>query len=112
MDGMYKMYKTIGILDIVSNNLFEKLKKDALTVKRIRLEREEKLKIAEVEKLSQQIKLLHDNSNNVTQCEHWVLEGKIRELDNKIKMDNMHLEMINHQIRVVNNLVGWRSGIK
>lgn len=105
------MYKAIGILEFISHNLYEKIKKDALTVKLIRLEREEKLKIAEVEKLSQQIKLLNENSNNITECEHWILERKIRQLDNKIKMDNMHLEMINHQIWAVNNLVGWRSRI-
>ena len=40
----------MGIIDRIKGNPFEKLKKDDLTAERIRLEREEKLKIAEVEK--------------------------------------------------------------
>ncbi len=35
----------MGIIDKIKGNPFEKLKKDDLTAERIRLEREEKLKI-------------------------------------------------------------------
>ena len=47
----------MGIIDKIKGNPFEKLKKDDLTAERIRLEREEKLKIGEVERLSKKKKL-------------------------------------------------------
>lgn len=98
----------MGILVIIWGNLYEKFKKELLTVERIRLEREEKLKIAEIERLSQHMKLLLDKSNNAT--ERLGLERQIKEFEQKIQKDNIHLEIISDQIRVVNNLIGWRSG--
>ena len=102
---------TMGILDIIKYHFYEMLKKDSLTFERIRLEREEKRRIAEVHKLSRQMNLLYINSNKATQSEWLALEIQIKEIDRKIKTDDMHLEIISDQIRVLNNLVGWRNGI-
>jgi hypothetical protein len=95
----------MGILDKIKGNPFEKLKKDDLTAERIRLEREEKLKIAEVERLSQQKKELFDKGFNTTEGERRSLARQIQQLDQKIKLDNIHLKKISDQIRVVDNLI-------
>lgn len=95
----------MGILDKIKGNPFEKLKKDDLTAERIRLEREEKLKIAEVERLSQQKKELFDNGFNATEGERRALARQIQQLDQKVKLDNIHLKKISDQIRVMDNLI-------
>jgi hypothetical protein len=95
----------MGILDKIRGNPFEKLKKDDLTAERIRLEREEKLKIAEVEKLSRQKKDLFDKGFDATEGERRSLARQIQQLDQKVKLDNLHLKKISDQIRVVDNMV-------
>ena len=59
----------MNILEKIKGNPFEKLKKDDITAERIRLEREEKLKISEVERLSQQKKELFDKGFDATDGE-------------------------------------------
>ncbi|CAD6495127.1 MAG: hypothetical protein EMLJLAPB_01219 [Candidatus Argoarchaeum ethanivorans] len=95
----------MGILDKIRGNPFEKLKKDDLTAEHIRLEREEKLKIAEVEKLSKQKKDLFDKGFDATEGERRSLARKIQQIDQKVKLDNIHLKKISDQIRVVDNMI-------
>ena len=93
------------ILEKIRGNPFEKLKKDEITAERIRLEREEKLKISEVERLSQLKKELFDKGFDSGEGERRALARQIHQLDQKIKLDNIHLKKISDQIRVVDNLV-------
>ncbi|MBU4222566.1 MAG: hypothetical protein KKA10_13320 [Euryarchaeota archaeon] len=95
----------MGILDKIKGNPFEKLKKDELTAERIRQEREEKLKIAEVEKLSHQKKELFDKGFNASEGERRAIARQIQQLDQKIKLDNIHLKKISDNIRVVDNMI-------
>jgi hypothetical protein len=95
----------MGIVDKIKGNPFEKLKKDDLTAERIRQEREEKLKIAEVEKLSAQKKDLFNKGFNATEGERRALARQIQQVDQKVKLNNIHLKKISDQIRVVDNLV-------
>lgn len=65
----------MGIIDKIKGNPFKKrnpfkeLKKDDLTAERIRLEREEKLKIGEVERLSKQKKELFNRGFEASEGE-------------------------------------------
>ncbi len=95
----------MGILDKIRGNPFEKLKKDELTAERIRQEREEKLKITEVERLSAQKKDLFNKGFNATEGERRALSRQIQQLDQKVKLDNIHLKKISDQIRVVDNMI-------
>jgi hypothetical protein len=95
----------MGILDRIKGNPFEKLKKDELTAERIQQERDEKLKIAEVERLSKQKKELFDKGFNASEGERRSLARQIQQLDQKIKLDNIQLKKISDQIRVVDNLI-------
>ena len=95
----------MGIIDRIKGNPFEKLKKDDLTAERIRLERDEKLKIAEVEKLSGQKKELFNKGFKATEGEKRALARQIQQLDQKIKLDNIQLKRTSDQIRVVDNLI-------
>lgn len=95
----------MGILDKIRGNPFEKLKKDELTAERIRQEREEKLKISEVERLSAQKKELFNKGFNASEGERRALSRQIQQLDQKVKLDNIHLKKISDQIRVVDNMI-------
>ncbi|MDY6864887.1 MAG: hypothetical protein SVY15_02800 [Halobacteriota archaeon] len=95
----------MGVLDKIKGNPFEKLKKDEITAERIRLEREEKLKISEVERLSGQKKELFDKGFDATEAERRAIARQIQQLDQKIKLDNINLKKISDQIRVVDNLL-------
>jgi hypothetical protein len=95
----------MGIIDRVRGNPFEKLKKDDLTAERIRLERSEKLRIAEVERLSAQKKSLFNKGFQVSEGEKRALARQIQQLDRKIKLDNIDLKKTSDQIRVVDNLI-------
>jgi hypothetical protein len=95
----------MGIIDRIKGNPFEKLKKDDLTAERIRLEREEKLKLAEVEKLSNQKKEHFNKGFQATEGEKRALARQIQQLDQKIKLDNIQLKRTSDQIRVVDNLI-------
>lgn len=95
----------MGILDRIKGNPFEKLKKDDLTAERIRLERQEKLKIAEVEKLAARKKDLFNKGFNAGEGEKRTLARQIQQLDQKIKLENIGLKKVSDQIRVVDNLV-------
>ena len=94
----------MSIIDRIKGNPFEKLKKDDLTEERIRLEREEKLKIVDVEKLSSEKKALFDKGFKATEAERRALARQIQQLDQKVKLDNIYLKKISDQIRVVDNL--------
>ena len=95
----------MGIIDRIKGNPFEKLKKDDLTAERIRLERSEKLKIAEVEKLSAQKKGLFNKGFDAGEAEKRTLARQIQQLDQKMKLDNISLKKTSDQIRVVDNLL-------
>lgn len=95
----------MGIIDRIRGNPFEKLKKDDLTGERIRLEREERLKIAEVEKLSARKKELFDKGFQASEGERRSFARQIQQLDQKVKLDNIQLKRTSDQIRVVDNLI-------
>lgn len=95
----------MGIIDRIKGNPFEKLKKDDLTAERIRLERSERLKIAEVEKLSSQKKALFSKGFQAGEGEKRTLARQIQQLDQKIKLENINLKKASDQIRVVDNLI-------
>ena len=95
----------MSIIDRIKGNPFEKLKKDDLTAERIRLERQEKLKISEVEKLETQKKDLFSKGFGAGEGQKRTLARQIQQLDQKIKLDNINLKKISDQIRVVDNLI-------
>jgi len=94
----------MSIIDRIKGNPFEKLKKDDLIAERIRLEREEKLRIVDVEKLSAEKKELFDKGFKATEGERRSLARQIQQLDQKVKLDNIYLKKISDQLRVVDNL--------
>jgi hypothetical protein len=94
----------MSIIDKIKGNPFEKLKKDDLIAERIRLEREEKLRIVDVEKLSAEKKELFDKGFKATEGERRSLARQIQQLDQKVKLDNIYLKKISDQLRVVDNL--------
>jgi len=95
----------MGIIDRIKGNPFEKLKKDDLTAERIRLEREEKLKIGEVTRLSNQKKDIFNRGFKATDAERRAYVRQIQQLDQKLKLDNIQLKRNSDQIRVVDNLI-------
>ena len=95
----------MGIIDRIKGNPFEKLKRDDLTGERIRLERDEKLKIGEVTKLSNQKKELFNKGFQASEAERRAIARQIQQLDQKIKLDNIQLKRTSDQIRVVDNLI-------
>ena len=95
----------MGIIDRIKGNPFEKLKKDDLTAERIRLERTERLKIVDVEKLAAQKKVLFDKGFNASEGERRVFARQIQQLDQKLKLSNIELKRVSDQIRVVDNLI-------
>jgi hypothetical protein len=103
-----KIFKVKGekmnILDRIKGNPFEKLKKDELMAERIRLEREEKLKIGDVDKVSAEKKELFNKGFKASEGERRALARQIQQLDQKVKLDNIYLKKISDQIRVVDNL--------
>ena len=94
----------MSIIDRIKGNPFEKLKKDDLIAERIRLEREEKLRIVDVEKLSAEKKEFFDKGFKATEGERRSLARQIQQLDQKVKLDNIYLKKISDQLRVVDNL--------
>lgn len=94
----------MGILEAIKGNPFEKLKTGELDTERITLERDEKLKIAAVEKLSQQKKVLFNKGFDATDAERRSLARKMEQFDQKIKLNNIQLKKISDQLRVVDNL--------
>ena len=94
----------MSIIDRIKGNPFERLKRDELTEERIKLERDEKLKIAEVNKLSNQKKDLFNKGFQVSEAERRSLARELQVLDQKIKHSNILLKKISDQIRVVDNL--------
>lgn len=95
----------MGIIDKIRGNPFEKLKKDELTAERIRLERSEKLKIAEMDKVSEQKKSMFSKGFDAGEGERRTLARKIQQLDHKIKLGNISLKKVSDQIRVVDNMI-------
>jgi len=94
----------MSIIDRIKGNPFEKLKKDDLMAERIRLERDEKLRIVDVERLSAEKKDLFDKGFKATEGERRSIARQIQQLDQKVKLDNIYLKKISDQIRVVDNL--------
>ena len=94
----------MGIIDRIKGNPFEKLKKDDLTAERIRLERDEKLKIAEVEKLSTRKKELFNKGFQASEAERRTMARQIQQIDQKVKLDSIQLKRTSDQIRVVDNM--------
>jgi hypothetical protein len=101
---LIKKGEKMSIIDRIKGNPFEKLKKDDLIAERIRLEREEKLRIVDVEKLSAEKKELFDKGFKATEGERRSLARQIQQLDQKVKLDNIYLKKISDQLRVVDNL--------
>lgn len=95
----------MGIIDRIKGNPFEKLKRDDLTAERIRLERTEKLKIAEVERLATQKKNIFNKGFDASEAERRTFARQIQQLDQKMKLENINLKKVSDQIRVVDNLV-------
>lgn len=95
----------MSIIDRIKGNPFEKLKKDDLTAEKIRLEREERLKIGEIQRLSVEKKDLFNKGFGVSEGERRALAAKIQVLDQRIKLGNLHLKKIIDQVRVVDNLM-------
>jgi hypothetical protein len=95
----------MSIIGRINGNPFEKLKKDDLSVERIKLEREEKLGIANVNNLAAEKKELFDKGFKASEGERQALGRQIQDLDRKIKLDNSHLKRISDEIRVVDNLI-------
>ena len=95
----------MGIIDRIKGNPFEKLKKDDLTAERIRLERDEKLKIAEVEKLSARKKELFNKGFQASEAERRTMARQIQQIDQKVKLDSIQLKRTSDQIRVVDNMI-------
>jgi hypothetical protein len=94
----------MSIIDRIKGNPFEKLKKDDLLEERIRLEREEKLGIANVEALSAEKKELFEKGFKASEGERRMIAQQLQQLDRKVKLDNIYLKKISDQIRVVDNL--------
>ena len=95
----------MGIIERIKGNPFEKLKREELTAERIRLERNEKLKIAEVTKLSNHKKELFNKGFQVSDAERRAMARQMQQLDQKMKLDNIQLKRISDQICVVDNLM-------
>ncbi|HEY96296.1 MAG TPA: hypothetical protein G4O15_15330 [Dehalococcoidia bacterium] len=95
----------MSIIDRIRGNPFEKLKMDELTAERIRLERIEKLKITEVNKLSETKKEVFSKGFGATEAEKRTLARQFQRLDDKIKLDDRQLKRTSDEIRVVENLI-------
>ncbi len=96
----------MGIFDrIRGGNPFEKVKKDELQEEMIKLEREEKLKIAELNKLSQQKKEKFNRGFESSEAERRSLAREIQGLDHRMRLANVRLKKISDQIRVLDNMV-------
>ncbi|MCL0056202.1 hypothetical protein M1N81_01310 [Dehalococcoidia bacterium] len=96
----------MGILDKIKGNPFEKLKKDDLIAERIRLEREEKLRIAKVDKASQQFRaLIKQGSGESSEAKKRSTARQMLRLEREMALDDKYLKNINDQLRVVDNLI-------
>lgn len=82
----------------------EQINADELFTEKIRLEREGKLKTAEVEKLAEKKKELFQKGFNATKAEQRSLARKIKETDRDVKLKEKHLQTMNKQILAVNNM--------
>ncbi len=100
------------ILDELRGNPFEKLKKDELTAERILQERDEALKIAELDRLSAQKKELFDKGSSAGGGDRRAHEKQIQQLDQQIKMSNIHLKEISDHIRILDNLIFIQDNMK
>jgi len=95
----------MGIIDRIRGNPFERLKREDLTAERIRLERNEKLKIADVTRLSSKKKEMFNSGFEAGEAERRALARQMQQLDQKIKLDSIQLKRTSDQIRVVDNLI-------
>ena len=97
----------MGLMDklLKNKNPLKNLNVKELEVEKIRLEREEKLKTADVTKLAQQKKQLFEKGFNVTKAEQRTVARKIKETDRKMKLAERHLRTISSQILAANNMI-------
>ena len=95
----------MSIIDRIRGNPFKNLKIDELTAEKIRLERDEKLKNAEVKKHSKTKKELFGEGFGATEGEKRSLARQMKTLDHKIKLDNIILKRTSDEIKVVDNLI-------
>ena len=82
----------MGIIDRIKGNPFERMKRDDLTAERIKLERDEKLKIAEAEKFSARKKELFNKGFKASEAEKRSLARDLQVLDQKITHSNILLK--------------------
>jgi predicted polyphosphate/ATP-dependent NAD kinase len=85
-------------------NPIKEIDPEELLRESIRLEREEKLKTAEVEKLAQKKKALFAQGFGATKAEQRSLARNIKTTDRDIKLKEMNLQTISNQILTVKNL--------
>lgn len=85
-------------------NPLKELDADEILRESIRLEREEKLKTAEVEKLAKKKKALFEQGFNATKAEQRSLARDIKTTDREIKLKEKNLQTISNQILTVKNL--------
>lgn len=97
----------MGLMDklLKNKNPLKNLNIKELEVEKIRLEREEKLKTADVTKQAQQKKQLFEKGFNVTKAEQRTVARKIKETDRKMKLAERHLRTISSQILAANNMI-------
>lgn len=97
----------MGLMDklLKNKNPLKNLNIKELEVEKIRLEREEKLKTADVTKQAQQKKQLFEKGFNVTKAEQRTIARKIKETDRKMKLAERHLRTISSQILAANNMI-------
>jgi len=94
----------MGFLDKFKGNPFEKIKSDDITAERITLERDEKLVIMEVTRLSEQKRKLFEKGFKSSEAEKRALARQIQQIDQKMKLKNLQLKRASDQLRVLDNL--------
>ena len=96
----------MGLIDKLfkSKNPLKDIDPNELDVENIRLEREEKLKSADVQKLAKKKKDLFEKGFNANKTDQRTLARKIKETDRDIKLKERHLKTISNQILAVNNM--------
>lgn len=83
----------------------EMLKKEQLIDDRSIQEKEEKLKLSEIERLSDDRKKLVEKCSSAREGEKRIIDSQIQKLDQKIKSNSVHLEKIREHIKIINNLI-------
>jgi len=85
-------------------NPFKAIDTEELFRESVRLEREEKLKTAEVEKLAQTKKALFKKGFGATEAEQRSIARNIKTTDREIKLKELNLRTISNQILTIKNV--------